>query len=66
MPYRPNDHFAQKAKKENFAARSVYKLQEIDAKFKLFRPGDKVVDLGAAPGSWSQYAASVVGPKGRV
>jgi 23S rRNA (uridine2552-2'-O)-methyltransferase len=66
MAYKPDDHYAQKARKENFAARSVYKLQEIDAKHKIFRPGDQVLDLGAAPGSWSQYAVTAVGPRGCV
>lgn len=66
MAYKTNDHYAQKARKENYAARSVYKLQEIDAKYKLFRRGHKVLDLGAAPGSWSQYASSVVGDGGKV
>ncbi len=66
MAYKPNDHYAQKARKENYAARSVYKLQEIDTKYKLFRRGDNVLDLGAAPGSWSQYASSAVGPDGKV
>ena len=60
------DHYFKKAKQENYPARSVYKLQEIDKKFKLLRPGIKVVDLGASPGSWSLYAAERVGPGGRV
>jgi len=66
MAYNPKDYFFHKAKKENYVARSVFKLQEIDQKFKLFRPAMKVLDLGAAPGSWSQYASEKVGPKGRV
>lgn len=60
------DHYFLKAKKENYPARSVYKLKELDKKFKLFRPGMKVLDLGAAPGSWSMGAAEKVGPQGRV
>ncbi len=63
---RPPDHFAKRAKKENFPARSVYKLQEIDAKIRLLRPGDKILDLGAAPGSWTMFASSKVGPNGKV
>ena len=47
------DHYFLKAKRENYPARSVYKLKELDAKFKLFRQGMRVLDLGAAPGSWS-------------
>jgi 23S rRNA (uridine2552-2'-O)-methyltransferase len=61
MAYNPRDFYFKKAKSENFAARSVFKLQEIDERFKIFRPGYKVLDLGAAPGSWSQYASQKVG-----
>ena len=64
--YRPQDRFFQKAKKEQFAARSVYKLEEIDRRHRLFSKGDRVVDLGAAPGSWLQYVADAVGKKGCV
>ncbi len=60
------DHYFLKAKAENYPARSVYKLKEMDAKFKLFKKGMKVLDLGAAPGSWSLYAAEKVGPQGFV
>jgi 23S rRNA (uridine2552-2'-O)-methyltransferase len=56
-----HDPFHQRAKKEGFAARAVYKLQEIDEKVRLFRPGQRVLDLGCKPGSWLQYAASRVG-----
>lgn len=66
MSYNPRDHYFRKAKQENFAARSVFKLEEIDKKFKLFKPGQIVLDLGASPGSWSQYASKAVGEKGRV
>ena len=51
------DHYFLKAKQENYPARSVYKLKEIDGRFKIFRKGMKVLDLGAAPGSWSLGAA---------
>jgi 23S rRNA (uridine2552-2'-O)-methyltransferase len=64
--YNPKDYFFKKAKAENYAARSVFKLQEIDDRFRIFRPGYKVLDLGAAPGSWSQYASGKVGAQGRV
>jgi 23S rRNA (uridine2552-2'-O)-methyltransferase len=47
-------------------ARSVYKLEEIDRKLRLLRPGDRVLDLGCRPGSWMQYALQVVGPRGAV
>lgn len=66
MAYDPKDYYFFKAKKENFAARSVFKLEEIDQRFRILRANQKVLDLGAAPGSWSQYAAKKVGPKGRV
>ena len=66
MSYNPKDHFFKKAKKENFAARSVFKLEEIDQRFKLFREGQTVLDLGASPGSWSQYSSRKVGEKGRI
>lgn len=66
MPYNPKDHYFRKAKDENYAARSVFKLEEIDKKFKMFKPRQVVLDLGASPGSWSQYASQKVGPDGRV
>ena len=61
-----HDFYFRKAKEEHYRARSVYKLEEIQQKLKLLRPGQVVVDLGAAPGSWTQYAAAQVGPQGRV
>lgn len=66
MTYNPRDHYFKKAKQENFAARSVFKLEEIDKKYRLFKPGQTVLDLGASPGSWSQYSSKMVGEKGRV
>ena len=63
---RVDDHYSRKARQEGFPARSVYKLEEIDQKFKLIKPGQAVLDLGCAPGSWTLYAAGIVGPKGRV
>jgi 23S rRNA (uridine2552-2'-O)-methyltransferase len=66
VAYNPKDYYFQKAKKENFVARSIFKLQEIDERFKIFKPGYNVLDLGAAPGSWSQYASQKVGKNGRV
>jgi len=60
------DRFHQQAKKEGFLARAVYKLSEIDDKHELFVPGMRVLDLGCAPGSWLQYARSVVGPTGQL
>ncbi len=65
-PYERRDHWAKKAKDESFVARAVYKLAEIDKKLKLLRRGDRVLDLGCAPGSWLQYAAKAVGKEGRI
>ncbi len=59
------DHFSRKARQEGYAARSVYKLQEIDKKHRLFRSGQRVLDLGCAPGSWLKFIARKVGMKGR-
>jgi len=64
--HQEKDPYFQKAKAEGYRARSAYKLLQIQEKFKILRAGDIVVDLGAAPGSWSQVAARIVGPKGRV
>ena len=60
------DHYTRRAKKERFPARSVYKLQEIQQKHQLIKKGNKVLDLGCAPGSWLLYAAKLTGNKGRV
>lgn len=59
-----HDRFHQKAKKQGFLARAVFKLEELDDQFKLFKPGQRVLDLGCAPGSWLQYARTKVGDKG--
>ncbi|MFZ4713011.1 MAG: SAM-dependent methyltransferase [Bacteriovoracaceae bacterium] len=66
MTFKVKDHFYKKAKNENFLARSVYKLEEIDARYKVLKKGDLVLDLGYYPGSWVQYTASLVGPTGIV
>lgn len=63
---RPQDHFGRRAKRDGFPARSVYKLEEIDRRVGLIKPGMRVLDLGASPGSWTLYAATRVGPKGKV
>lgn len=60
------DHYSRRAKKERFPARSVFKLQEIQSKHHLIKKGDKVLDLGCAPGSWLLYAADLTGKKGQV
>jgi len=61
-----SDPYVQKARKEGYRSRAAYKLIEIDQKEKLFRPGQTVLDLGAAPGGWSQVAAQKVTSSGRV
>ncbi len=66
MAYKPRDYYARRAKEERYPARSVYKLKEADQKYKLLRAGQVVLDLGAAPGSWSKYALERVGKKGLV
>jgi 23S rRNA (uridine2552-2'-O)-methyltransferase len=60
------DPYVERAAREGWRSRAVFKLAEIDARERLLRPGAVCVDLGAAPGSWSQYAASKVGSGGRV
>jgi 23S rRNA (uridine2552-2'-O)-methyltransferase len=59
-----HDVFHRRAKQQGFVARSVFKLEEIDKKFKLLRRGGRVLDLGCRPGSWLQYAGTVVGDEG--
>ncbi len=66
MPYNPKDHYFKKAKEQNFAARSVFKLEEIDQKFKILKPKQTILDLGASPGSWSQYCSKKIGKEGRI
>jgi len=58
-----NDTYVKLAKKEGYRARAAYKLQEIDETFRLIKPGDLVIDLGSAPGAWSQYARRRMSPK---
>jgi 23S rRNA (uridine2552-2'-O)-methyltransferase len=60
------DQYVRQARQSHYRSRAVYKLQEIDQKDKLIKPGHCVVDLGSAPGSWSQYASERIGPNGRV
>jgi 23S rRNA (uridine2552-2'-O)-methyltransferase len=60
------DHYVRKARQEGYRSRAAYKLVELDEKHSLFRPGMTVLDLGAAPGGWSQVAAQKVTPGGRV
>ena len=60
------DHYVKRSQQEGYRSRASYKLIELDKKDRLFRPGMTVVDLGSAPGGWSQVAAELVGDKGRV
>jgi len=60
------DEFVKRARAEGWRSRAVYKLMEIQERERLIRPGARVLDLGAAPGAWSQYAAGVAGDAGRV
>ena len=61
-----DDEFVKRSQKEGYRSRAIYKLQEIQQKDNLIRPNMQVVDLGAAPGGWSQYAVELVGDNGRV
>lgn len=60
------DHYTRQAKKDNYAARSAYKLQEIQKKHKILNKGARVLDLGCAPGSWLQFTVKMIGPTGRL
>ena len=60
------DPYVREAKKQGYRSRAAFKLLQLDQKERLFRPGMLVVDLGAAPGGWSQVAAARVSPGGRV
>jgi 23S rRNA (uridine2552-2'-O)-methyltransferase len=65
-PYAKPDAKTMEARAQGYPARSVFKLQEIDRRMRLLRAGQNVIDLGAAPGSWSLYASERVGPTGHV
>src|SRR5215475_12225413 len=66
MTYKPQDSYYKKAKQEGYRSRAAYKLLELQERFRLMKPGDVVVDLGAAPGGWLQVAAKFVGERGKV
>ena len=66
MTSRKRDFYSQKARREHYRARSIYKLQEIHQNCRIFRKKDRVLDLGCSPGSWSQFALESVGPGGWV
>jgi len=61
-----DDHYVKRAQDEGVRSRAVYKLEELDQKDNLLKPGITLVDLGAAPGGWSEYAAKKVGGKGKI
>ena len=61
-----SDDYSRQAKEEDYPARSVYKLKEIQKKYRLIRKGDRILDLGCAPGSWSLYAAKLIGKQGKL
>lgn len=60
------DEYVKRAQREGWRSRAVYKLEELDQKYRLMKPGMTVVDLGAAPGGWSQYTAKTLGAQGRI
>lgn len=60
------DPYVKRAQRDGYRSRAAYKLLDIQAKDQLLRPGQRLVDLGAAPGSWSQVAARIIGPSGLV
>ncbi len=64
--YKSKDHYFHKAKKEGYPARSVYKLEQIDQRYRLIKPGYRILDLGCYPGSWLKYCAKRVGRGGLV
>ena len=64
--YSKPDFYSKKAKEEGYVARSVYKLKEIDKKFNLLKKGQTVLDIGCAPGSWSQFVSEKIGSSGRL
>jgi 23S rRNA (uridine2552-2'-O)-methyltransferase len=66
MAYNPRDIYYKKAQQEGYRSRAAYKLIELQQRFRLLKPGDLVVDLGAAPGGWLQVAAKIVGPSGKI
>jgi 23S rRNA (uridine2552-2'-O)-methyltransferase len=66
MSYKLRDTYYKKAKQQGYRSRAAYKLLELQERFRIFKAGQLVVDLGAAPGGWIQVAAKLVGPSGKV
>ena len=65
MP-RWRNHYSKRAKLEQYPARSVYKLKEAQKKYRLIKKGDQILDLGCAPGSWTLFAAKLIGKQGKI
>ncbi len=63
---RKRDFYYRKAKQEDYRSRAAYKLKQLDHKYDVIQPGDRIVDLGASPGGWSQVALELTGSEGRV
>jgi 23S rRNA (uridine2552-2'-O)-methyltransferase len=61
-----NDPYVKRAKERGFRSRAAFKLEEMDERYKFLKPGQRIVDLGAAPGGWSQVAARILGESGRI
>lgn len=61
-----NDPYVAAAKEDGYRSRAAYKMLQLDEQFKLLKPNQRIVDLGAAPGGWSQVAVAVSGPKGKL
>ncbi len=66
MAYKFYDKYSKKAQQDGYKARSAYKLLEIQKKHKLLKTGDRILDLGCAPGSWSQVTSEIIGPQGKL
>jgi 23S rRNA (uridine2552-2'-O)-methyltransferase len=64
--YKPKDTYFHKAKREGYPARSVYKLQEIDERYKIIKKGARILELGASPGSWIKYCLKKIGKGGYI
>jgi 23S rRNA (uridine2552-2'-O)-methyltransferase len=66
MSYKPHDSYFKKAKQEGYRSRAAYKLLELQQRYRLMKSGDRVIDLGAAPGGWLQVVARIIGQSGKV
>ena len=66
MVYKPQDSYFKKAKQDGYRSRAAYKLIELQGRFRLMKTGDRVIDLGAAPGGWLQVAGKAIAPDGKV